>query len=75
MNFLFKRQSRYTIKDWKDENSLYWYQNLIKKKKVDSFFSVMGGKSRIQKDHHFDTNFYDDKKNFKYLKKEFLKKD
>ena len=38
LNFLFKRQSRYTIKDWKDENSLYWYQNLIKKKKVDSFF-------------------------------------
>ena len=74
LNFLFKRQSRYTIKDWKDENSLYWYQNLIKKKKVDSFFSVMGGKSRIQKDHHLNTTFYNDKKNFKYLKKEFLKR-
>ena len=74
LNFLFKRQSRYSVEDWKKENDLFWYKKLIQKKKTDSFFSVMGGKSRIQKDHHFNTNFYKDKKNFKYLKKEFLNK-
>ncbi len=74
LNFLFKRQSRYSVNDWKNENDLFWYKKLIQNKKIDSFYSAMGGKSRIQKDHHFDTNFYDDKKNFKYLKKEFLKK-
>ncbi len=74
LNFLFKRQSRYSVNDWKNENNFFWYKKLIQNKKLDSFYSVMGGKSRIQKDHHFDTNFYDDKKNFQYLKKEFLKK-
>ncbi len=74
LNFLFKRQSRYTVEDWKNENNLFWYKKLIKKKKIESFFSLMGGKSRIQKDHHLNTNFYDDKKKFQYLKKEFLKK-
>jgi carbamoyltransferase len=74
LNFLFKRQSRYSVKDWKNENNLFWYKKLIQNKKLDSFYSVMGGKSRIQKDHHFDTNFYEDQKNFQYLKKEFLKR-
>ena len=34
----------------------------------------MGGSSRIQKDHHINTKFYNDKKKFENLKKEFLKK-
>ena len=34
----------------------------------------MGGKARIQKDHHIDTTFYNDKKNFKSLMLSFTKK-
>ena len=34
----------------------------------------MGGKKMIQKDHYINTNFYNDKKNFKYLITEFQKK-
>ena len=74
LNFLYKRQSRYTVKDWKQENTIYWYKKLILKKKIDSFYSAMGGSSRIQKDHHINTKFYNDKKKFENLKKEFLKK-
>jgi len=74
LNFLFKRQSRYSVDDWKKENDLFWYKKLIKKDKTESFFNVMGGKSRIQKDHHISTNFYNDKKNFKFLKNEFQKR-
>ena len=33
LNFLYKRQSRYTVKDWKQENTIYWYKKLILKKK------------------------------------------
>ncbi len=74
LNFLFKRQSRYSIDDWKKENELYWYKKLIQNKKIESFYSVMGGNSRIQKDHHINTSFYNDKKKFKYLKSEFLRR-
>ena len=74
LNFLFKRQSRYTVDDWKQENDLFWYKKLIQKKKIVSFFSAMGGNSRIQKDHNFNTNFYKDNKNFQSLKKNFLHK-
>ena len=74
LNFLFKRQSRYTVNDWKKENDFFWYKKLIQKKKLESFFKAMGGKKMIQKDHHINTNFYDDKKNFKYLITEFQKR-
>ncbi len=74
LNFLYKRQSRYTVEDWKHENNFYWYKNLIQKKKIDSFYSVMGGSSRIQKDHHISTKFYNNKKKFEILKKDFLKR-
>ncbi len=74
LNFLFKRQSRYTVDDWKKENDLFWYKKLIQKKKLESFFEAMGGKKMIQKDHYINTNFYNDKKNFKYLITEFQKK-
>ena len=71
---MFKRQSRYSVDDWKKENNLYWFKKLLKNKKIDSFFDAMGGKARIQKDHHIDTTFYNDKKNFKFLITEFHKK-
>ena len=74
LNFLFKRQSRYSLDDWKKENELYWYKKLIQNKKIESFYSAMGGNSRIQKDHHINTSFYNDKKKFKYLKSEFLRR-
>ena len=74
LNFLFKRQSRYSVDDWKKENNLYWFKKLLHNKKIDSFFVAMGGKARIQKDHHIDTTFYNDKKNFKSLIAEFHKK-
>ena len=74
LNFLFKRQSRYSVDDWKKENDLFWYKKLINKDKTESFFNAMGGKSRIQKDHHINTDFYDDKKSFKFLKNEFQKR-
>ena len=74
LNFLFKRQSRYSVEDWKKENNLFWYKKLIKNKKIESFFLAMGGNSRIQKDHHFNTDFYNDKKSFDILKNEFLKR-
>ena len=74
LNFLFKRQSRYSVDDWKKENDLFWYKKLIKKDKTESFFNAMGGKSRIQKDHHISTSFYNDKKSFKFLKNEFQKR-
>ena len=34
LNFLFKRQSRYSVDDWKKENNLYWFKKnycIIKK--------------------------------------------
>ena len=34
----------------------------------------MGGSSRIQKDHHISTKFYNNKKKFEILKKDFLKR-
>ena len=33
LNFLFKRQSRYTVDDWKKENDFFWYKKLMQKKK------------------------------------------
>ena len=31
-NLMFKRPAMYSINDWLQENKLYWYENLIKKK-------------------------------------------
>ena len=74
LNFLFKRQSRYSVDDWKRENDFFWLKKLLQNKKIESFFEAMGGKKRIQKDHHINTNFYNDKKNSKYLISEFQKR-
>ena len=52
----------------------FGYQKLIKNQKIDSFFKIMGGKSRIQTDHHINTNFYNDDKSFNYLNSEFQNK-
>ena len=74
LNFLFKRQSRYTVEDWKRENNYFWLPKLIKNKNISSFFKIMGGKSRIQKDHHIKTSFYKDDLNFKKLLLDFNNK-
>ena len=42
LNFLFKRQSRYSVEDWKKENDLFWYKKLIQKKKNRFFFFCYG---------------------------------
>lgn len=74
LNFLFKRQSRYSVSDWKKENEFYWKPILLKNRKKVSFFKAMGGTKKIAKDHHIETNYYDDKKNFDKLKKDFFEK-
>ncbi len=74
LNFLFKRQSRYSVSDWKKENELYWKPTLLENKKKLSFFKSMGGKKKIAKDHHLETKYYDDNKNFNKLKKDFFEK-
>ncbi len=38
LNFLFKRQSRYSVSDWKKENELYWKPTLLENKKKIIFF-------------------------------------
>ena len=40
-NFLFKRQSRYTVEDWNRENELYWKQKLYNKKKMRVFIKIL----------------------------------
>jgi len=72
INFLFKRQSRYSIDDWRYENENYWNPLLIKNKKLRSFFKTMGGTKKISKDHHINISFYNDKKKFSILKKNFF---
>ncbi|MDA7830944.1 hypothetical protein N9A57_03110 [Candidatus Pelagibacter sp.] len=75
VNYIFKRQSRYKIKDWIDENEKYWYPKIYKNKKLKSYFYPMGGKKKIAKDHHIDVSFYNEKKSLNYnIKKLFDKK-
>ena len=72
VNYLFKRQSRYSIKDWIKENKEFWHPTIFKNKKLKSFFKVMGGKNKIAKDHYFKTDFYNENKNFNYLREIFF---
>ncbi len=62
VNYLFKRQSRYSIDDWINENKNFWFKNIYENRKYKSYFKCMGGEKKVPNDHYIKTNFYDEKK-------------
>lgn len=72
INFLSKRQSRYEVKDWLNENYNYWYPKFYKNVEFKSSYKTLGGKKLFAKDHNINTSFYDDKKSLKEINFEFI---